>query len=101
MEQWIDALYDTIQIIGEEVQSLRVGRHLKCHAKYQWICVTTKIYKDSHYNWEKIQRHLQGIWHNSNTSLDILTLCNKIMNLKNTADTADKIICGLRLVFPS
>ena len=63
MEQQIDALYDTIQIIREEVQSLRVRSHLKCHAKYQWICVTSKIYNDSHYNWEKVQRHLQGVWH--------------------------------------
>jgi hypothetical protein len=55
----------------------------------------------------KIQRHLQGIWHNSNTSLDVLTLHTKIMNLKNTAplniDVADidKITHGLRSVFPS
>jgi len=28
-----DAPYDTIQIIGEEVQSLRVRSHLKCQAK--------------------------------------------------------------------
>jgi Na+/glutamate symporter len=46
--------------------------------------VSHKIYNDSH-NWNKIQRHLQGIWHNSNTSLDILTLHTEIMNLKNAA----------------
>ena len=55
----------------------------------------------------KIQRHLQGIWHNSNTSLDVLTLHSETMDLKNdallsfVADTADKIIHGLRSVFPS
>ena len=77
-------------------------------AKYQWICVTSKIYNDSHYNWEKVQRHLQGIWHNSNTSLDvyILTLHSEVMNLKNLAllsfvavDITDKIIHGLKSVF--
>ena len=60
-EQQIDAFYDTIQIIREEVQSLKVGSHLECHSKYQWICVTSKVYNDSHYNWEKVQRHFQGI----------------------------------------
>ena len=51
---------------------------------------------------------MQGIWHNSNTSLDVLALHTEIMNLKNAAllsfddaDIADKIIHGLRSVFPS
>ena len=68
----------------------------------------SKIHIDSHYNWEKVQRHLQGIWHNSNTSLDVLTLHTEIRNLKDAvllsfdaADIADKIIHGLRSVFPS
>lgn len=69
------------KLLEKEVQNLRVKSHLECHANYQWICVTSKL-DDSHCNWEKVQRHLQGIWHNSNTSLDI-TLHNKIMNLKN------------------
>ena len=98
MQQQIDNLDDTIQIIGEEAQSLRVRSHLECHAKYQWICATSKIYNDSHYNWEKVQRHLQGIWYNSNTSLNVLTLHTEMLNLKNavplsfdTADNADKL----------
>ncbi|EDL12236.1 mCG146134, partial [Mus musculus] len=108
LEQWIDTFYDTTQIIREEVQSLKVRSHLKCHAKYQWICVTSKVYNGSHYSWEIFQRHLQGIWHNSNTSLDILAFHSEFMNLKNAAllsfDAADitgKIIHGLKSVFPS
>ena len=62
LEQCIYVLYNTTEI-REEDQSLRVRSHLDCHAKYQWICVTSKIYNDSHYNWEKVQRHLQGVWH--------------------------------------
>ena len=97
-----------MQMIGEEAQCLRVKSHLKCYTKYQWICVTSKIYNDSHCNRETIQRHLQGIWHNSNTSLDILTLHTKITILTNViprcvdaADMSNKIIHGLRSVFPS
>ena len=59
LEQWIDDLYDTLYIIGEEVQSLRIRSHLECHAKYQCVCVISKIYNDSHYNGDKIHRHLQ------------------------------------------
>ena len=47
---------------------------------------------------------MQGIWDNSNTSLDVLNLHTGITNLKNVAplsfDAADKIIHGLRSVFP-
>ena len=81
--------------------------HLECHAKYQWLCVTSKVYNNSHYNLERVQRHLQGIWHDSNTSLDVLDLHTEIMNLKNAAplrfDAADvdRIIHGLQSVFPS
>ena len=57
---------------------------------------------------KKVQRHFQDIWHNSNTSLDVLTLHSEIMNLKNAAllsfdaaDIADKIINSLKSVFPS
>jgi len=56
-ERWTDALYATIQVIGEEIQSFRVRSHLQCHTKYQWNCVTSKIHNDSHYNLEKIQGH--------------------------------------------
>jgi hypothetical protein len=110
LEQQIDTLYNTIQIIREDVQSLVVKSNLKCHDIYQWIYFTSKIYNDIHYNWEEMQRHLQGIWHNSNTSLDILSLYIEIINLKNAApallsfdaaDTADEIIHGLRSLFPS
>jgi hypothetical protein len=52
LEQCIYVLYNTTEI-REEDQSLRVRSHLDCHAKYQWICVTPKIYNDSHYNWER------------------------------------------------
>ena len=94
--------------ISKITNGKKVRSHLECHTKYQWIYVTSKIYNVCHYNWEKIQRQLQGIRHDSNPSLDILTSHTKIMNLKNAAplcfddaDTADKIIHGLRSVFPS
>jgi hypothetical protein len=108
LEQRIDVLYNTVQMIGEQVQSPKVRSHLECHARYQWICVTPKAYNDSHYSWERVQRHLQGVWHNSNTSLDVLALHTEIMNLKNaallsfdTADIAGRITHGLKSVFPS
>lgn len=95
------------KLLEKEVQNLRVKSHLECHANYQWICVTSKL-DDRHCNWEKVQRHLQGIWHNSNTPLDVSTLLTEIINLKNAAplsfdatDIAGKIIHDPRSVFPS
>jgi hypothetical protein len=56
----------------------------------------------------KIERHLKSIWHNSNTSLDVLILHIEIMNLKNgtllssdAAGIVDKIIHEYMSVFPS
>ena len=76
--------------------------------RYQWICVTSKIYNDSHYNLEKVQRHLQCIWHNSNTSLHVLTSHSDTMNFKiadllslDASVIADKIIYVMKSVFPS
>ena len=59
LEQQVDALYNSIQIIVEQVQSLNLRSHLECHAEYQWFCVTSEVYNDSHYNWERVQRHMQ------------------------------------------
>lgn len=49
MEERLNALWDTVQVIGDEVLALRVKTSLRCHKQYQWICVTHKKYNDTQY----------------------------------------------------
>lgn len=43
LEQKVNALYDSVQCLGDEIQSVKVRSHLVCHSEYHWICVTPKI----------------------------------------------------------
>lgn len=47
IEQRVNALYDVVQILGDEIVSLEVKSSLRCHAAFSWICITPKEYNDS------------------------------------------------------
>nr|KAF6444261.1 hypothetical protein HJG59_008561 [Molossus molossus] len=74
----VNALFDMIQYIGQELVAVKIRMQLQCHAKYHWICISPKQYNDSQIAWEKIQSHLQGIWHDANESINILQLHQEI-----------------------
>ena len=81
---------------------------LECHAEYHRICVTSKIYNNSQHAWDKVRSHLQGIWHNANTSLDLIQLHKEIQGLRDAeplnfdaAKTAADILEQLRRSLPS
>ncbi|KAM5333722.1 endogenous retrovirus group K member 13-1 Env polyprotein-like isoform 1-T2 [Glossophaga mutica] len=80
-EQKLNALYDTVRVVGEELNSLEVRSSLKCHAMFSHICVTPFPYNSTTFPWDKIRNHLLGIWHNCNTSLDLAALHKEIRNL--------------------
>lgn len=61
IEERLNALYDTITLIGQEVQNLKIKLDLDCHAKYRHICVTKMKYNATDYPWERVQRHLEEI----------------------------------------
>lgn len=84
LEAKINALYDTLNLIGGEIESIHIRLQLSCHANYEWICVSPKKYNDSNWAWKKVQRHLRGIWHNANESLDMIQLHREIQEMINT-----------------
>lgn len=107
VEERLNALYDTV-ILGREVQSLKLRLDLDCHADYKHICVTRKKYNESTHPWDRVQRHLEGIWHNENVSLDLKQLHQEILALReapkidtSTAELAQSWVEGLRKEFPS
>ncbi|OZC05416.1 Env gp36 protein, partial [Onchocerca flexuosa] len=83
LEDRLNALYDAVRFLGEEVQGLKLRTKIRCHANYRWICVTPKIYNDTETPWDRVKSHLDGIWHNENISLDLLQLHQEILDIEN------------------
>ena len=42
LEDPLNALYDVVKFLGEEVQSIKLRLRVQCHADFRWICVTPK-----------------------------------------------------------
>ncbi|CAB41418.1 env [Ovine enzootic nasal tumor virus] len=108
IEDRLSALYDVVRVLGEQVQSINFRMKIQCHANYKWICVTKKPYNTSDYPWDKVEKHLQGIWFNTNVSLDLLQLHNEILDIENSpkatlniADTVNNFLQNLFSNFPS
>ncbi|KAM5338911.1 endogenous retrovirus group K member 25 Env polyprotein-like [Glossophaga mutica] len=57
IEQKLNALYDTVRVVGEELNSLEVRSSLKCHAMFSHICVTPFPYNSTAFPWDKIQSY--------------------------------------------
>lgn len=81
---------------------------MKCHALYEHICVTSHRYNESDVPWDRVKNHLLGIWHNSNTSLDLLKLHKTIQDITNApaikvdlAKETEQIFNALTSHFPS
>lgn len=55
----------------------------KCHANYNYICVTPLKYNASE-EWEKTHLHLLDIWQNNNVSHDISSLQSQITSLSQS-----------------
>ena len=83
LEDRLNALYDVVKFLGEEVQSIKLRLRVQCHADFRWICVTPQKYNGSITTWDKVKAHLEGIWHNENISLDLVHLHQEIMNIEN------------------
>ncbi|XP_024900349.1 carbohydrate sulfotransferase 6 isoform X2 [Pteropus alecto] len=107
IEQKLDALYETVNFLGE-VQALKPSSRLRCHVQYRCICVTPKRYNRASHPWDKIKNHLQGIWHSANMSLDFVQLHRDTLALKeapelqiNTDQTVQEFIKGLKGLVPT
>lgn len=70
--------------------------------------ITPIIYNTTQFSWDRVKNHLNGIWHNTNTSLDLRLLHQEIRNMANAppldvdiAKQAKSFIDSLRASFPS
>ncbi|KAF6293143.1 hypothetical protein mRhiFer1_009047 [Rhinolophus ferrumequinum] len=84
LEQKVNALYDMVMYLGEEVQGLKLRNTLRCHATYQDICLINTTYNESQISWEKVKKHLRGLWLQNNDTMELLQLHKEIMAFTST-----------------
>ncbi|XP_040308891.1 endogenous retrovirus group K member 7 Env polyprotein isoform X1 [Herpailurus yagouaroundi] len=76
LEAQLEALQEALIYLGDQFAVLRTRFSLICHDAYKHICVTPLEYTNM--TWGQVRRHLQGVWHDANTSLDLLQLQEEI-----------------------
>ena len=81
IEVKLNALEETVDIIGDKVYNIQNRLTLRCHVDFKYICVTNTPYNDTQWKWPLVKAHLQGIWSHNNMSLDILKLQQEIHSI--------------------
>nr|XP_060467456.1 endogenous retrovirus group K member 8 Env polyprotein-like isoform X2 [Panthera onca] len=76
LEAQLEALQEALMYLGDQFAILRTRLSLICHDAYKHICVTPL--EDTNRTWGQVRRHLQGVWHDANTSLDLSQLQEEI-----------------------
>ncbi|XP_042747095.1 endogenous retrovirus group K member 9 Env polyprotein [Lagopus leucura] len=105
IELRLNSLKDTVDILGRQLQIIATR---ESHAEYRAICVTPVEYNNTKFSWNKIQDHLQGVWNNANTSLDLRELRQHIHDMirshhidLSVATQTTTFISALKSAFPS
>ena len=83
-EHKVNALEETVLLIGQEITNLKIKLSLRCHAEFKWVCVTPLQVNDSVHSWEHIKNHILGVWNHSDFSIDISKLHQDIQSMKQT-----------------
>uniref|UniRef100_UPI004038BE72 inactive serine protease 35 isoform X1 n=1 Tax=Callospermophilus lateralis TaxID=76772 RepID=UPI004038BE72 len=81
LEARVNALKEAVLYIGNQIQNIKTRMTTRCHSQYKWICVTPHTYNYSKKTWSQIQCHLRGLWKNTNLTLDIDELQEKIKDI--------------------
>nr|XP_020857523.1 endogenous retrovirus group K member 7 Env polyprotein-like [Phascolarctos cinereus]XP_020857524.1 endogenous retrovirus group K member 7 Env polyprotein-like [Phascolarctos cinereus] len=98
----LEGMKETIIEIGDELDILEYRTHLKCDYRCEFICLTNVKYNDSQWGWQRIHRHLNGLFGNSTIALDIDDLYKIADDIGRAADedlmpdkTAQRILAWL------
>ncbi|XP_035582304.1 endogenous retrovirus group K member 13-1 Env polyprotein-like isoform X2 [Zalophus californianus] len=78
----LDGLEQAVEYLGTQYSLLHTRLSFVCHGGYGSICVTPL--EADNVSWETVQRHLQGIWHETNVSLDLFQLQEQINNIASS-----------------
>ena len=73
--------------MGQDVANIKNRLATKCHASFQYICVTP-LPQNTTIDWEKTKAHLQGVWRDTDISHDLEQLKAEISDIsKSHLDT--------------
>ena len=71
IEDKVNALEESIPLMGQEITNLKIKLSLRCHAEFKWMCVTPLQVNESMHSWESIRNHILGVWNHSDFSMVI------------------------------
>jgi hypothetical protein len=101
IETWLNELESVVTMIGNVVQTLKARTSLRCHASFQWYALPP--YNDSHWDWECIKHHLQGVWSHIVLSIDLMALHKGILDIQSKqlpiihpGETANRMLNALQ-----
>ena len=66
----VNVLEEVVLAIGQDIANIKTRLATKCHAFFQYICVTPLPYSTTT-EWLKTKTHLQGIWKDTDISHDL------------------------------
>ncbi|XP_066891428.1 endogenous retrovirus group K member 13-1 Env polyprotein-like [Kogia breviceps] len=102
----LEGLEEAVEFLGKQLTLLKTQMSLICHGGFQYICVTPLEFQNTT-SWYQVQRHLQGIWHHTDMSLDLQDLQRDIKNigksrldLVSPAKIAQKVLDQLNGFYP-
>ena len=73
--------------MGQDVANIKTRLATKCHASFQYICVTPLPYNTTT-DWERTKAHLQGVWKDTDIPHDLEQLKAKFSDIsKSHLDT--------------
>lgn len=79
----LNILHDALVLLGDSIDNLWAFVQLKCHYEYRSICVTNLKYNQTSTPWNLVKQHLQTSWRNTNYTMDITLLKQKIHELRH------------------
>lgn len=89
LETRLNALEEVVLELGRDVTNIKTRMATRCHANYDFICVTPLPYNATE-EWERTKAHLLGIWDDDNISYNIQELTSLITEMsKQHVDTVD------------
>ena len=83
LEAKVNALEEVVLGIRQDIANIKTRLATKCHAFFQYICVTPLPYSTTT-EWLKTKTHLQGIWKDTDISHDLEVLKIKISDISTS-----------------
>ena len=83
LEAKVNALEEVMLAMGQDIANIKVRLATKCHASFQYICVSPLPYSAT-IDWEKTKIHLQEVWKDTDISHDMEQLKAEISDISRS-----------------